>query len=231
MTRDGYTPGWGDDALKMMRSRAASTRAGFVLPLLRNGMRVLDVGCGPGTITRGLAEAVAPNGLAVGVDLRRDGADVLGSVYALPVRSGSVAVAFAHGLAEHLGDLPLALSELHRVLRLGGLLAIASSDWSGAVLDPRTPDVESALQGHYLRRYDAGGDPFAGGRLPAAVREVGFTEVRARDTDWPDMTYRELASYIATRLDSLPDAQAAALRWAQGDGTFSQRWVQVTARR
>lgn len=53
----------------------------------------------------------------------------------------------------------------------------------------------------------------------------------ARDTDWADMTYRELASYIATRLDALPDARAAAWRWAQDDGTFSQRWVQVTARR
>lgn len=172
MIRDRYTSGWGNDALKMMRGWDATTRAGFVFPLLRNGMRVLDLGCGPGTITRGLAQAVAPNRLAVGVDLRRDGADVLGSVYAPPVRSGSVDVAFAHGLAEHLGDLPLALAELYRVLRPGGLLAIASSDWSGAVLDPRTQDVESALQGHYLRRYAAGGDPFTGGRRPRSARRV-----------------------------------------------------------
>lgn len=231
MTADGYTPGWRPDALTMMRSRDAAGRADFVLALLRNGMRVLDVGCGPGTITRGLAAAVAPDGVVLGVDVRRGGPGVLGSVYALPARSGSVDVAFAHGLAEHLGDLPLALAELRRVLRPGGLLALASSDWSGAVLDPRTPDVAVALRGHYLLRRDAGGDPFAGGRLPSAVRAAGFGDVTVREVDWPDMTYAELARYVAARLGALPEARAAALRWAQGDGTFTQRWVQVTARR
>lgn len=62
---EGYAPGWTRDALTMMSSRRADTTAAFVLPFLRDGLRVLDVGCGPGTITSGLAEAVAPHGIVL----------------------------------------------------------------------------------------------------------------------------------------------------------------------
>lgn len=48
--------------------RTATDFAGFFLPYLQPGMRLLDCGCGPGTITIGLAAAVAP-GEVVGIDL------------------------------------------------------------------------------------------------------------------------------------------------------------------
>ncbi len=43
-----------------MAERTASREAAFLLPHLRAGMHVLDAGCGPGSITLGLAAAVAP---------------------------------------------------------------------------------------------------------------------------------------------------------------------------
>src|SRR4051812_36889114 len=57
---DGYAPGWSDDAVSMMASRTAEGRVAFFLAALAPGMDVLDAGCGPGTITAGLARAVAP---------------------------------------------------------------------------------------------------------------------------------------------------------------------------
>ena len=48
--------------------REAAAAADFFLPHLGPGMTLLDCGCGPGTITFGLAEAVAP-AETVGVDL------------------------------------------------------------------------------------------------------------------------------------------------------------------
>jgi len=59
----GVTPGLSRDYAE----RTAEHQAAFLLPYLQSGMDVLDVGCGPGTITLGLARAVAP-GQVMGID-------------------------------------------------------------------------------------------------------------------------------------------------------------------
>ena len=66
--REQYTMGYGPAATGLMAMRSAQSHAGFFLPHLKPGMKVLDCGCGPGTITLGFAEVVAP-GTAVGTDI------------------------------------------------------------------------------------------------------------------------------------------------------------------
>ncbi len=241
MTGD-YAPGWSADMLTMLTGRTATERAGFVLPLLADGQRVLDLGCGPGTITAGLAEAVAPTGTLIAID-REPGQLVLATTAApsahgvaaraeaLPVATGTLDVVFAHAVFEHLPNPVAVLTELQRVLRPGGLLALSSSDWSAARVEPRTPDVERALAAHYRLRRAAGGDPFMGGRLADLVRANGFVDVRFSAHDRVDMTYPQLADYIRVRLAEADDPAAeAAARWSRQDGHFTQRWFEVTAR-
>src|SRR5579884_2489117 len=55
-----YTPGHHDSVLRSHRWRTAANSAGYLLPHLSPGQRLLDVGCGPGTITADLARLVAP---------------------------------------------------------------------------------------------------------------------------------------------------------------------------
>jgi SAM-dependent methyltransferase len=257
----GYAPGWGAEVLSMLTARTANTRAGFVLPFLRDGVRVLDVGCGPGTITLGLAAAVAPSGAVVGVDMQasqielarraaREGAAtnlglLVAMADALPFEDASFDVVFAHALFEHLAAPATVLAEMRRVLRPGGLLGLASSDWSGARVEPFTPHVRRALEAHYALRRRAGGDPFAGGHLPGWVVEAGFGLVRTGAEDRIDMPYPELANYIAARIHAAlqqpgeradrsvsREAEEAAIAWARsGAGTAAQRWVHVMARR
>jgi SAM-dependent methyltransferase len=153
-------------------------------------MRVLDVGCGPGSITLDLAERVAP-GAVVGVD-RDDGQLELGraaagarkldnvrfavgSVYALPFAAASFDAVLAHTLLFHLREPLRALQELRRVLAPGGLAAVSDDDWSTWVVVPE----DSAM--HWMMRTFApqevaanGGNPFYARHLRRLLLEAGF---------------------------------------------------------
>jgi ubiquinone/menaquinone biosynthesis C-methylase UbiE len=63
-----YAPGYSPATIIHYASRTAVQQATFFLPHLRPGMSLLDCSCGPGTITIGLAQAVAP-GQVVGIDI------------------------------------------------------------------------------------------------------------------------------------------------------------------
>ena len=62
-----YTPGYAANAVDFMARRSVETHAQFLLPHLKPSLRLLDIGCGPGTISIGLAKAVAP-GEVIAVD-------------------------------------------------------------------------------------------------------------------------------------------------------------------
>jgi SAM-dependent methyltransferase len=244
----------------MVSARTARDRAAFILPLLRNGTRLLDVGCGPGSITLGLAHSVGPDGRIVGVDLQPSQIHIAkqaattsaisnavfqaANANELPFDTASFDVVFSHALFEHLAAPGPVLAEMARVLRPQGVLAICSSDWSGARIEPDSPDVRSAMQAHYMLRRRAGGDPFAGARLAEWVSAAGFSIAHIGADDKVDMSYSDLATYVATRIREalcatpsrdplLEEAAMAASRWASSDavGRATQRWVHVIARR
>ena len=134
--------------------RTASQEAAFLLPHLRAGMHVLDAGCGPGSITLGLAAAVAL-GEVVGIDMQLSLVEQaralavqrgvtnarfeVANVYDLPFPDGSFDAAFANRVLEHLREPVRALAELRRVLRPGGIAGVHDVDMGGLLLTPETP--------------------------------------------------------------------------------------------
>jgi SAM-dependent methyltransferase len=134
---EAYVLGYGEAVSQPMATRTAEDRAAFFLAYLRPGMRVLDCGCGPGSITVGLAQAVAP-GDVIGIDVEPaqvERARALaaergienvrferGDIYRLPFPDGSFDAVFEHALLVHLREPLAALREMRRVLAPGGLV-------------------------------------------------------------------------------------------------------------
>ncbi len=192
-TVETYTPGYSEVAVRYMQRRHAARDAAFLLPLLKPGMMLLDCGCGPGTITIGLAEAVAP-GSVVGVDLepsqiaiaertaREHGLTNVrfqtASAYQLPFPDRSFDVVFSHALFEHLAEPLDALLEVRRVLRPGGIAAIASPDWSGNLMAPPDAEAERAVAVFQAIQRRNGGNPHVGRELGRLAREAGFARIR-----------------------------------------------------
>lgn len=191
---EAYTHGYGEQPHRVMSQRNVAVDAAFLLPHLRPGMRLLDVGCGPGSITVGLARVVAP-GEVVGVDIgpvQVEAARALateegvanvrfevGSVYALPFPDASFDAAFAHTVLEHLADPVAALREVRRVLKPGGVIGLRDGDWGGRVIAPPSPLVEEGYA-LYARLWALnGGNPNRGREHRALLREAGFGRIAA----------------------------------------------------
>lgn len=192
MQSDTYTPGYSAPVLSWMEQRTAETHAGFFLPHLKPGWRVLDAGCGPGSITMGLARTVAP-GLVIGIDIEdsqfanaperaaREGLNVefrKASVYDLPFQDGSFDAIFSHAMLEHLSAPGAALLELRRVLKPGGLIGVRAGDLGGLLMDAASEGPAQAFAAYLEGQKSGSKDPNVGRKLGRLLRQAGFTVQR-----------------------------------------------------
>jgi SAM-dependent methyltransferase len=220
----------------MAATRSATTQAAFVRPHLRPGMALLDCGCGPGSITVGLAELVAP-GAVTGVDTdaaqveraralaaARGVANVRfdeASVYALPFPDGAFDAVFSHALLEHLQHPVAALRELRRVAAPAGVVGVRTRDWEGLLLAPAAPALlESVALWERLSRH-TGGDPRRGKHLRALLRAAGFARAEV------SASFDCHATPAATR--QYADFWAAELRGTMGGRLRERGWADRAA--
>jgi SAM-dependent methyltransferase len=170
-------------------ARTAAREGAFFLPYLAPGMRLLDVGSGPGSITLGLAELVAPAEV-VGVDLQSSQVEraralavergvatarfEVANVYALPFPDASFDAAFAQMVLMHLREPVRALREVRRVLRPGGVVGVRDADWGGDLWAPMTPLLAQWAALRVRVRRHNGGDPHLGRAHRRLLLEAGF---------------------------------------------------------
>ncbi len=184
-----YTHGYHPAIVGSYTRRTAENSAAFLLPHLRSDAAVLDVGCGPGTITLGLARRA---GRAVGLDMSAEMVEAassraaregvgnvtfeVGSAYGLPFDDGAFDVVHTHQVLQHLADPVAALVEFRRVLRPGGLVAVRDSDYATMVHAPVEPAIERWLDIYHRVHAANGGEADAGRYLLSWVLEAGFVE-------------------------------------------------------
>ncbi|MFD5112380.1 class I SAM-dependent methyltransferase [Streptomyces sp. NPDC058391] len=203
-----YTHGHHESVLRSHRWRTAANSAAYLLAELRPGQDVLDVGCGPGTITADLAALVSP-GVVTAIDAAADildqarrtadaaGVDTIrfavADVHALDFPDDSFDVVHAHQVLQHVGDPVQALREMRRVCRPGGVVAARDADYGAFAWFPEVPVLDGWQELYRQVARANGGEPDAGRRLLSWARQAGFTGITATATTWCFATTEERA--------------------------------------
>lgn len=199
MPADQYTHGHHESVLRAHRWRTAENSSAYLLPSLRPGQSLLDVGCGPATITADLAERVAP-GPVVAMDNAEqavrtaretlDGRGMgqvtveTGDVYALAHADASFDVVHAHQVLQHLTDPVAALREMRRVVKPGGVVAARDSDYAAMTWYPHDPALTAWLDLYHAVARGNGAEPDAGRQLLAWARAAGYSDVVSTASVW-----------------------------------------------
>lgn len=190
-----YVHGHHPSVLRSHRSRTVANSAAYLVPYLRPGLRVLDVGCGPGNLTADLAAHV-PDGSVHGVDAsetivgdaRRDHGDVasfsVGDVHALDFADDTFDVVHAHQVLQHL-DRPVdALTEMRRVARPGGVVGVRDADYGAMAWTPPSDGMDRWMTHYQAMTANRGQCADAGRHLLGWAQDAGFDDITVSSSTW-----------------------------------------------
>ncbi|MCI0142438.1 MULTISPECIES: methyltransferase domain-containing protein [Arthrobacter] len=196
---DVYTHGHHESVVRAHASRTAENSAAFVIPHLTAGTSVLDVGCGPGSITCDFAELVAP-AKVVGLDRSAEivaqaatlaaerGVEnvefVTGNIYDLDFEDETFDLVHAHQVLQHLTDPVAALREMRRVAKPGAIVAVRDADFHGMSWYPEVRELDDWMELYQKIARRNGAEPDAGRRLVSWAQQAGFTDVAPSSSNW-----------------------------------------------
>jgi len=230
-----YTHGHHESVLRSHRWRTAENSSGYLLPYLRPGMTLLDVGCGPGTITADLARRVAP-GKVVGIDNSpevvaqakiENGESnlrfLVGDLYALAADE-HYDIVHAHQVLQHVPDPVGALRSLRSA---GRVVAARDSDYEAMTWHPATPELDRWLDLYRTIARRNRGEPDAGRHLFAWAHAAGFTDITATASAWCFATAEQRAWWGGLWADRM--TSSAIADEARADGLASDDELRTIA--
>ena len=185
-SKETYTHGY-KSAVRNQQRRTAEDQGAFFIRHLRPGMKILDCGCGPGTITVGLADVVDP-GQVVGIDTGQEAIDLAnkligerknlkfqtGSVYELPFPDNHFDGVLIHKVLEHVAEPETAMMEVARVLKPGGVVGARSTDQGALNIVPWSEAINDIFDNLQDRWEKNGGNPFFGRLQQSVMRKSGL---------------------------------------------------------
>lgn len=246
MASSTYLHGHHESVLAAHRRRTAENSCAYLLDHLHRGATVLDVGCGPGTITVDLARIVAPGRVvaldteigmlqataALATERQLDNVTVvLADATALPWPDATFDIVHLHQVLQHVPDPRAVLRECRRVCRPGGIVAARDADYAGFLWSPLDPDLERWHTLYEQVARASGGEPDAGRYLLEWASDAGFREVIASASTWVFATPAERAwwgeSWARRALQSGFATTALATQLARRDelDAISRAWL------
>lgn len=167
--------------------RTALNSIPFLLPHIKPTMHILDVGCGPGTITLDVAKLL-PEGHITGIEYTSTPLDSaralassqgisnadfqLGDVHELKFPDESFDIVYAHQVLQHVRDPVQALREMKRVAKRGGIVAVRET--AGMSWYPQTEGLTKWKDIHMRVSRGRGGNPDPGKEIHVWAREAGW---------------------------------------------------------
>ncbi|WP_026550466.1 methyltransferase domain-containing protein [Arthrobacter sp. Br18] len=197
MSDDVYSHGHHPSVTNTHASRTVEDSAAYLVGHLSPGMDVLDVGCGPGSITAGFAALVAP-GTVTGIDRSADvvakasaahahlqnAVFATGNIYDLDFPDEKFDVVHAHQVLQHLTDPVAALREMRRVVRPGGVVAVRDADFHAMAWFPSSPALTEWMELYQRIARGNNAEPDGGRHLLSWVQDAGFTETEVSTSSW-----------------------------------------------
>jgi SAM-dependent methyltransferase len=245
-----YKVGHHESVLRSHRWRTVENSAAYLRPHLRSGMQLLDVGCGPGTITRELSELVGPTGRVVGIDAAAEVLEAaasalgrhapedqsnlhfeVGDVMALAFPNETFDVVHAHQVLQHLSDPVSALREMRRVTRPGGIIAVRDADYDAMTWFPQLVPLDAWLRTYQAVAQGGGLQPNAGRRLLSWAHEAGLSGITCSASVWCFATAEDRAWWGGLQADRIlysgvaKEAVAKGIATAEELTTMSQAWL------
>ncbi|KAK2616289.1 hypothetical protein QQS21_000723 [Conoideocrella luteorostrata] len=204
-----YTHGHHASVLRSHTWRTALNSAGYLLPHIKSDMMILDIGCGPGTITVDLAGYV-PDGRIIGLERAAKVLDqarnlakekgvkniefVVGDANALDYPDNTFDIVVCHQVLQHVKDPVGILREMRRVTKPGGLVAAREADYGSFTWYPEVDGMKEWQSLYQKVATSNGGEPDAGRMVHAWAKKAGFApdSVTCSVTSWCYNTKEEI---------------------------------------
>jgi ubiquinone/menaquinone biosynthesis C-methylase UbiE len=168
-----------------------------LLPILKEGMRVLDVGCGSGAITKGMAEQVGSNGRVIGIDTsselieqaRQSHKDLTNlsfehqNIFEYQPTEKFDLIASARTL-QWLNNPMEALVKMKSLVKPGGIISILDYNHEKIEWQPAPPDSMKFFYAQFLAwRQDAGMNNHIADDLVNMFSSVGLRKITIEDAN------------------------------------------------
>ncbi|KAG2064597.1 UbiE family methyltransferase [Suillus decipiens] len=190
-----YTHGHHKSVLRSHSWRTAQNSASYLLPHIKPNMRILDIGCGPGTITLDFATLVGPTGHVTGIEplpgdvlaqarekaTSRGITNVefkIGDIFELEeiFKSRTFDIVHVHQVLQHIDRerVSEALMQMRAVTKPGGIVAVRETDFAAMTWFPASGGMTEWVDTYQRVARANGGEPNAGRRLVSWALGAGF---------------------------------------------------------